>query len=717
MKTFTTLDELYEFNKQGFEQVFGQKTAQRPKSTFKEGSFEGLKFNARPHEIFKLDKERYGSIDYADKFLPYIKKYYKGKGMWMYDGAELFSGLKKAERKLFTFDDHEYLISLINYTYPKGVLAEERKDRVQVSENEVLTFVEVDERENIEIHFKFGKRFKNYLKKSLENSEPRVSIDSLENKSYKTDKKTFQNFFDKELVHDNMMRYVLSTIGVESEANEFAEFNALFSKKVVSFMEDFTIVGKYKPYVFVEKSQRDVQLKTDKTINEGIKVTPKPNEIYIWLVHKNSSFIKVQLGTNVAKDLKEKEITQDSIEQLIINEIKAELDRNIYSKRTIDRATHRGLGDALIQLWIIERKESSELNAEIFDTNPALFLALQAANFAVEEIESYKFKEHQWNPKLENYLPLIEGDTLFNAKVCGFINGIIDETKAMPEMLSFFSKILGSEKEKEAFINGLKKLFEEGIFQAIIEGATKEYRKAIQEGNIERLYYNLAHDVIQIVSLLIGVFQLAKGVSSFLNFSRKGLQYIKRYGRKGINDLKKLNKKQVKEFFDELEEKQIGGKGPIAKGMVIGKYSKRPFNPKNAGGPILNLSWKNVSITKEGIIIVKKHLSRFEDVAANRKMIERIERILNKEIDATDWDKRFYTHEIREFERYKVLGYEETKQIDIPNSQKVWNDTHTATLEDYKISDKDFEGNSNLYHPDVEDIDFLSDSDRKLLGL
>ncbi|SNR13952.1 hypothetical protein [Tenacibaculum jejuense] len=553
MLSFKTLDELHEFNKKSFAQISGIKKIEQPESPFQEGSFDDLKFHARPHEVFNIDRNTYKSIDFADKFLPYIKKYYKGKGMWMYDGAELFNGLKKAERKLFTFDDHEYLISLINYTYPKGVLAQERKDRIQVSENEVLTFVEVDENETIDVSFKFGKRFKNYLKKSLENSKSIVSTDSLENKIYQTDKKKFQSFFNKELVHDNMMRYVLNTLEVESEATELAEFNVLFSKKVVFFMEDFTIAGKYKPYVFIERSQRDVQLKTDTTINEGVKIAPKPNEIYIWLVHKSSSFIKVQLGTNIARDLKEKEITQDSIERLIINEIKAELNTNIYSKRIIDRATNRGLGDALIQLWILERKESSELNTEIFNTNPALFLALQAANFAVEKIESYKFKEHHWNPKLENYLPLIERDTLFNAKVCGFINGIIDEAKAIPEMLSLFTKILGSEKEKEAFINGLKKLFEEGIFQAIIEGATQEYRRAIQEGNVERLYYNLAHDAIQIVSLLTGIFQLVNGVAGFINFSKKGLQYIKRYGKKAIDDLKLFNKKEIEEIFDDLD--------------------------------------------------------------------------------------------------------------------------------------------------------------------
>lgn len=176
--------------------------------------------------------------------------------------------------------------------------------------------------------------------------------------------------------------------------------------------------------------------------------------------------------------------------------------------------------------------------------------------------------------------------------------------------------------------------------------------------------------------------------------------------------------KQLQKEIDKLrpKEKPLGGKGPLGKGEVIGKYSKRPFNPDKAGGKILNLSWKNAEITKEGIEIVKKHLSRFEDIQCNRSMIKRLEDIISGDLKATDWDKRFYTHEMREFQRYKALGHETTIQEKIPDGGDVWNNTHTATLEDYRITDQDNFGQSNLYHPEISDIDFISDVDRKLLG-
>jgi hypothetical protein len=175
--------------------------------------------------------------------------------------------------------------------------------------------------------------------------------------------------------------------------------------------------------------------------------------------------------------------------------------------------------------------------------------------------------------------------------------------------------------------------------------------------------------------------------------------------------------KKAEEFLENIiKEKPVGGKGPLGIGEVTGKYSKRDFNPKKAGGPILNLSWKNAEITKDGIEVVKKHLSRFEDVPANQKMIARLEKIEKKEISITDFDKRFYTHELREYERYKILGFEDIKNELIPD--EVYNNAHSATLEDYKIYELDENRNSILYHPDIDQrLDFLSDDDKKILGL
>ena len=78
-------------------------------------------------------------------------------------------------------------------------------------------------------------------------------------------------------------------------------------------------------------------------------------------------------------------------------------------------------------------------------------------------------------------------------------------------------------------------------------------------------------------------------------------------------------------------------------------------------------------------------------------MIDRLEKILKGELQVTDTDKRFYTHEIRELERYRNLGI---KDGEIPNNySEVWNNTHTATLEYYKVNEK----TQPLYTPEAEE--------------
>lgn len=77
----------------------------------------------------------------------------------------------------------------------------------------------------------------------------------------------------------------------------------------------------------------------------------------------------------------------------------------------------------------------------------------------------------------------------------------------------------------------------------------------------------------------------------------------------------------------------------------------------------------------------------------------RLERILRGEIPVTDVDKRFYTHEIRELERYRALGVADG--VDPNDGGVIWNNTHTATLEDYKLKD----AFNLLYTPEAIEAD------------
>ncbi|MEZ2302805.1 MAG: hypothetical protein ACBR13_13670 [Microcoleus sp.] len=132
-----------------------------------------------------------------------------------------------------------------------------------------------------------------------------------------------------------------------------------------------------------------------------------------------------------------------------------------------------------------------------------------------------------------------------------------------------------------------------------------------------------------------------------------------------------------------------------------GTTSGRPFNPSKAGGKILNLSYQNVKITDKGVALVEAHVRRFDPVGeAELKMVERLRSIATQTLVAEPVDLRFYTHELREYLRYKKLGYPTGQPTNPDDAYELWNNAHTATLEDYKLK----EGFGVLFHPSVEEF-------------
>ncbi|MEN4669195.1 hypothetical protein ABEH32_00225 [Pantoea agglomerans] len=138
--------------------------------------------------------------------------------------------------------------------------------------------------------------------------------------------------------------------------------------------------------------------------------------------------------------------------------------------------------------------------------------------------------------------------------------------------------------------------------------------------------------------------------------------------------------------FPELEELEHFG----ARGAASG----REFDPELAGGPIENLTTDGVNVTHEGIATVEKHISRFDHDPANDVMIGRLKSIVKGEMYPEKVDLNYYTHECREYQRYCNLGWE-TGEPDCVAGYDMWNNTHTATLEDFKLKDGD------LFHPDA----------------
>jgi hypothetical protein len=144
-----------------------------------------------------------------------------------------------------------------------------------------------------------------------------------------------------------------------------------------------------------------------------------------------------------------------------------------------------------------------------------------------------------------------------------------------------------------------------------------------------------------------------------------------------------------------IPEEMVGPKG------ARGHSSGREFNADAAGGPITPKTTEGVTIDHGGTDTVEQHVSRFGSDSFNEAMISRLRAIADGKLEPTAEDLNFYTHEIDEFQRYKNIGLE-TGLPDDPNAQaELWNNTHTAALEDYGLADV-VDGRSTLYHPECD---------------
>jgi hypothetical protein len=140
------------------------------------------------------------------------------------------------------------------------------------------------------------------------------------------------------------------------------------------------------------------------------------------------------------------------------------------------------------------------------------------------------------------------------------------------------------------------------------------------------------------------------------------------------------------------DDVQTGARGPA---------SGREFDPEAAGGPIQQLDAGKARITSEGVQEATAHLQRFTGggplAAPEQAMLDRLTSIAAGDMGPTSYDLNFYTHELDEAARYAQLGLGPESGVDLgsPTMYDVWNDVHTAALEDYGISGAD------LFYPEL----------------
>jgi len=141
---------------------------------------------------------------------------------------------------------------------------------------------------------------------------------------------------------------------------------------------------------------------------------------------------------------------------------------------------------------------------------------------------------------------------------------------------------------------------------------------------------------------------------------------------------------QVIAKIDGLEIMVEGG----YPGTEYGIASNRWFinHPQFTGDIIRPLTYHDVSITHQGIDIVEVHLNRFGQDEANDIMVNRLRQIANGTLKPDNTDLKFYTHELREYERWVLMGWDTVGPVNPNEFANLWNNTHAATLEDYNLT-------------------------------
>ncbi len=126
----------------------------------------------------------------------------------------------------------------------------------------------------------------------------------------------------------------------------------------------------------------------------------------------------------------------------------------------------------------------------------------------------------------------------------------------------------------------------------------------------------------------------------------------------------------------------------------------RRFTPELAGGDVQKLSFEKIKFTEKGVDVVEQHLKRMGSGEMEMAMLERLRAIHRGEIEATPFDKAFYSHELRESVRYRRMAATEEMLANPDLRHELWNHAHSATLEDYGLPEwKD--GKRTLFHPDI----------------
>lgn len=178
--------------------------------------FQLLLNNSQPDTQFSFDWSSYYPDHFANTYLPKVPKYH-GKAFQFYDGAELLVNCENITREIMQLNKSKYLFTPVFFTYPKGAVIGNEKNKLLNYPFTVCLLAEVNIDDTVEMSVKFGGEFREFLREQSKEGKLKSTVSSIENSTYKTTISKFVSHYNNNLTHFSMLSLVGNLIGLNFE--------------------------------------------------------------------------------------------------------------------------------------------------------------------------------------------------------------------------------------------------------------------------------------------------------------------------------------------------------------------------------------------------------------------------------------------------------------------------------------------------------------------
>ena len=169
--------------------------------------FAEITAQCQPHEVFSNDWTTFYPDDFADTLLP-DAGIIKGKSLRFYDGAGIVPTTGSFPQHYMKLSTNDQIVSLIFFSYPKGVPAGEKIEGVRPGHDELCAFFEIEKNDNIHVRLKAGGDFKKILHSIAADDHSKDISKSIDTLEFETSLSKFQAFFKPEISHYAMLSFV-----------------------------------------------------------------------------------------------------------------------------------------------------------------------------------------------------------------------------------------------------------------------------------------------------------------------------------------------------------------------------------------------------------------------------------------------------------------------------------------------------------------------------